>query len=592
MKNKFGKSALKEDLVRALANSKNGSVIGSNNSFWKAFDLAYSSHEGQFREPPEREKDAIPYITHPVGVAKKAIELWMDGELADDFETVLSLCLLHDVLEDTAVEYATLEQHFGRRLASLCEALTKPPRVQGQTRAERNEAATDKILSAGTTAIFVKACDALHNISRPSSMPLSLLQKTIEKVSGPYSRLIANQPFEPRVSEAYSIALSRARTTLSAAGNFGDGVPTESLEDLLAHISKKTKSKVFEEHDVLGFFLSLPGVKSAFIGFKEQVSSNFSHMIGSGKLTSLHSRLPNSDVPIAVPIEPNPAAGHLQQKVIVCRFLSSFVASDKRSLFVLIDSSECPEWFQPNTISVILKLLTQRLVAQLRDRSLETASLISFHKLDLDVREAIHFGLEAADVIQLEEIVRFSGEVSDYLLVELKSAGLTQDDSRKIEKFETRKKSLASALRKLQNRSIDDIGSLDDLVGFRFVLLSKTHCIELSEEVAEFLSGQGQRGSRFDLQSDNAFQPIRVQSNHGYSAIHIGFRIRGYARNGEALSIGCEVQIRTIAEDAVARILHELTYKKSPLTKSAKRTLEKRLSSIREEIDTIVNLKM
>lgn len=119
--------------------------------------LAAFAHDGQ------TDKGGNPYISHPVAVAEK-----VEG---DDLKTI---ALLHDVLEDTAVNYGTLENLFGKRIADAVDALT---RRDGET----YEAFIERVCQ-DTLARAVKLADLEHNmdlsrIPNPSENDLRRIEK-------------------------------------------------------------------------------------------------------------------------------------------------------------------------------------------------------------------------------------------------------------------------------------------------------------------------------------------------------------------------------------------------------------------------------
>ena len=102
--------------------------------------LAAFAHDGQ------TDKGGNPYINHPVAVAEK-----VDGE---DLKVI---ALLHDVLEDTAVKYETLENLFGKRIADAVDALTRKD-------GEAYEAFIDRVCR-NDLAKLVKLADLEHNMN-------------------------------------------------------------------------------------------------------------------------------------------------------------------------------------------------------------------------------------------------------------------------------------------------------------------------------------------------------------------------------------------------------------------------------------------
>ncbi len=62
-----------------------------------ALEIATKAHEGQTRS------DGQPYITHPIAVANRAVELYQHEEtepIDNDWELLTVIGVLHDVLED------------------------------------------------------------------------------------------------------------------------------------------------------------------------------------------------------------------------------------------------------------------------------------------------------------------------------------------------------------------------------------------------------------------------------------------------------------------------------------------------------------
>jgi GTP pyrophosphokinase len=120
----------------------------------RAFRFASAAHEGQLRRSGE------PFITHPVGVAKICVELRLD-------EQTIAAALLHDVVEDTEIDLATLRDEFGAEIAALVDGVTKLTRVQFQTREQAEAENYRKMVVAmaeDVRVILIKLADRLHNL--------------------------------------------------------------------------------------------------------------------------------------------------------------------------------------------------------------------------------------------------------------------------------------------------------------------------------------------------------------------------------------------------------------------------------------------
>ncbi len=131
------------------------------NQIEQAYFLALAAHQGQKRHTGE------PYITHPVAVACLLADLKMDAE------TIMA-ALLHDVIEDTSIDKATLAEKFGDVVASLVDGVSKLTQIEFVSRAEAQAENFGKMLlamSRDIRVIIIKLADRLHNMRTLSTMP-------------------------------------------------------------------------------------------------------------------------------------------------------------------------------------------------------------------------------------------------------------------------------------------------------------------------------------------------------------------------------------------------------------------------------------
>ena len=119
-----------------------------------AFDFAFQLHDGQVRASGE------PYIIHPVAVADLLRDIGASpGVIAAGF--------LHDVVEDTDVTPAEIEQHFGAEVRALVEGVTK---LGGIHFTNRTEAQAENLrrmflaMASDIRVVLVKLADRLHNM--------------------------------------------------------------------------------------------------------------------------------------------------------------------------------------------------------------------------------------------------------------------------------------------------------------------------------------------------------------------------------------------------------------------------------------------
>jgi len=120
----------------------------------KAYNVALNAHNGQKRLSGED------YIIHPINVAQILTTLEMDDE-------TICAALLHDVLEDTDVDYTKMEKEFGKVIADLVDGVTKLGKVQYISKEEEKAENLRKMLLAmakDIRVIIIKLADRLHNI--------------------------------------------------------------------------------------------------------------------------------------------------------------------------------------------------------------------------------------------------------------------------------------------------------------------------------------------------------------------------------------------------------------------------------------------
>ncbi len=125
----------------------------------RALVMASEAHAGQQRASGE------PYVNHVIAVADILAGLNMDAE-------TLAAALLHDVLEDSAIDHATLAEAFNERVAELVEGVTKMRLIEtlpghGVERADARAESLRKLLLAmaeDVRVVLIKLADRLHNM--------------------------------------------------------------------------------------------------------------------------------------------------------------------------------------------------------------------------------------------------------------------------------------------------------------------------------------------------------------------------------------------------------------------------------------------
>lgn len=164
----YKKNATYEDLMLSVK-----SYIQNEESIaliQKAYELAKSKHEGQFRRSGE------PYLNHPINVA------YILSTLNSNPATICG-GLLHDVCEDCDVSVDEMKELFGEEIARLVDGCTKIGAIKFKDEKEYFAENHRKIFIAmakDIRVIMIKLADRLHNMRTLDFMPIEK-QKKISK---------------------------------------------------------------------------------------------------------------------------------------------------------------------------------------------------------------------------------------------------------------------------------------------------------------------------------------------------------------------------------------------------------------------------
>ena len=123
-------------------------------SLSKAYNFALEAHQNQKRE------EGVPYIIHPVAVAKILTELKLDS-------ATITTGLLHDTIEDTKETYETVKKEFGEEVANLVDGVTKISALEDRASSASKAENFRKLILATSKDIrvlLVKLADRLHNM--------------------------------------------------------------------------------------------------------------------------------------------------------------------------------------------------------------------------------------------------------------------------------------------------------------------------------------------------------------------------------------------------------------------------------------------
>ncbi len=123
--------------------------------------LAFAAHK--HRAQRRKDKEASPYINHPIGLADV-----LANEGGVDDPVALCAAVLHDTIEDTETTYQELREHFGTEIANVVMEVTDDKLLE---KAERKERQVVHAPHLSERAKLVKLADKICNLRDIASNP-------------------------------------------------------------------------------------------------------------------------------------------------------------------------------------------------------------------------------------------------------------------------------------------------------------------------------------------------------------------------------------------------------------------------------------
>ncbi len=181
----------------------------------RAYLFSAREHKGQKRASGEA------YLVHPLEVANILADMRLDA-------VSVATGLLHDVVEDTLVDVATIRDYFGDEVAQLVNGLTKIAQISNVSREEQQAENVRKMLLAmvdDVRVVLVKLADRLHNM------------RTLQFLDPDKRRRIAQETMDIYAPIAHRLGMGKLRGELEDLA-FKNLHP-EDYRELTAQLEKR-----------------------------------------------------------------------------------------------------------------------------------------------------------------------------------------------------------------------------------------------------------------------------------------------------------------------------------------------------------------
>jgi guanosine-3',5'-bis(diphosphate) 3'-pyrophosphohydrolase len=211
----------------------------------RAYVYAMKAHGHQKRASGD------PFFSHPLEVAAILTELKLD-------DATIAAALLHDVIEDTDVTRAEIDQKFGKEIGALVEGLTKIKKLDLVTRKAEQAENFRKLLvaiSSDIRVLLIKLADRLHNM------------RTLEHMQPESRRRVSEETLEIYAPLAGRMGMQTLREELEQlAFKWGSPEAYATVVDKLSDIRTKNAGLVEEIVAALKARLASAGLEAEVYG--------------------------------------------------------------------------------------------------------------------------------------------------------------------------------------------------------------------------------------------------------------------------------------------------------------------------------------
>ena len=163
--------------------------------------VSFAAHK--HRDQRRKDKEASPYINHPISLANV---LWQEGGVRD--AQVIAAALLHDTLEDTETSWQELRGEFGEEIADVVLEVTDTKWIKKEVRKRLQVA---RAAHSSDNAKLVKLADKICNVRDIAAHPpagwtlerkrqyFDWAKEVVDQIRGAHAEL------EQRFDEVYAL---------------------------------------------------------------------------------------------------------------------------------------------------------------------------------------------------------------------------------------------------------------------------------------------------------------------------------------------------------------------------------------------------
>lgn len=202
----------------------------------RAYVYAMKAHGNQ------RRASGAPYFSHPLEVAAILTDLKLD-------DATVVTALLHDVIEDTPITRAEIDQLFGPEIGKLVDGLTKIRRLDLVSKKAEQAENFRKLLvaiSSDIRVLLVKLADRLHNMRTLEHVKPETRKRISEETLDIYAPLAGRMGMEAMRAELEDHAFRWLHPEAYAAVTAKLASLRKSNEGLVEEIRAALASKVAE----------------------------------------------------------------------------------------------------------------------------------------------------------------------------------------------------------------------------------------------------------------------------------------------------------------------------------------------------------